>query len=60
MRYTPEDIAKAKAQGRPLFKIEILYRYVKDPSKVIASRQCWGVTDDETAAKLSQIISDQS
>jgi hypothetical protein len=56
MKYSPDQIEKAKTEGLPLVKIEIDYRYVADRKS--KKRQCWGAATHEVAATLGEIITE--
>ena len=54
MKYSPDQIEKAKAEGLPLVKIEIDYRYVV--GRKSKKSQIWGAATHEVATTLREII----
>lgn len=56
MKYSSEHLMKAKAEGLPLFKIEVDFRFAKPVGKGMRVIQNWGACDVKTALKLKRII----
>lgn len=58
MKYTAEQLSKAKQEELPLFKIDLDFRYAKKVGGGTKSLSNWGACTPEVAEKLRQIIRD--
>ena len=56
MKYTPEQLSKAKEEGLALVKIEIDYRYQKDKDHQVKQTQTWGAAEKDIVDDLRSIL----